>query len=82
MSELRTYLGHMDDDELCLTALEAYICHWQQLLVSGVLHGYYGDALITVPVARDIAQEMGSVMHDLADRKKRLRDVDFGRGVS
>jgi len=64
MSDLRTYLRDIDDHELVVTALEAYLCIWAECLEKTMLR-------------RAVAREIREVIRDLADRKKRLRDQDF-----
>jgi len=65
MSGLRTFLRDIDDDELVVKILESYLCTWEHVLG---LHEENTNAVI---------EEIQFVIQDLAERKKRLRDVEF-----
>lgn len=82
MTDLRTFLRDIDDDELVLTALEAYMCIWQDALTEA----YYeydcrrrSEKLSTggCVAVYDTAGEIHEVLRDLAERKRRLRDREF-----
>ncbi len=66
MSGLRTFLRDIDDHELVVTALESYLCTWQQVLT------------LSEHNLKAVVEEIRYVIQDLAERKKRLRDAEFG----
>lgn len=77
MSDRRVFLRDIDDDELVVKVLEAYICTWGKALASDQRseREYDERSARNLP---HVLEEMAQVIHDLADRKKRLRDSEYG----
>ena len=74
-SDLRTFLRDIDNHELVVTALEAYLVTWEQMLRRAAMT----KSGQTRNVCRaDVLRQIEYVIQDLAERKKRLRDTDFG----
>jgi len=68
MQELSS-LAHLEDDGHTLDHLAAYVCIWYEALNRGGAH----PPVNNVPGVMD---EMEQVIHQLGDRKKRLREQE------
>jgi len=77
MSDRRILLRDINDDELVLKCLEAYLCIWGEALD----RAHHPDEEVHSKLnVQHIATEIRGVIRDLADRKKRLRNLEYGLG--
>jgi len=71
-----TSLEHLEDDGHTLDHLASYVMIWYSALGEGRSSWREADGSDFDCTVSDVVHEMGNVIHQLANRKKRVRDEE------